>query len=64
MAQLLSHLHELQHVLAMNDGASDEELSRFLAALTPEDLRANVLMIDYANVVSMIRAYVPGYGPH
>lgn len=43
---------------------ADEELARFLAGLTPDLIRDRVRVDHQLEVIAMIRAYVPGYGPH
>ena len=43
---------------------ADEELARFLAGLTPDLIRDRVRVDHRLEVIAMICAYVPGYGPH
>jgi len=42
----------------------DEELARLLARLTPDLIRDRVRVDHHLEVIAMICAYVPGYGPH
>jgi len=64
MMPLFERLAALMTAPPPAEGGPDFELCRLLAALTPDDVRANVLVHDQLSLIQMIREHVPGYGPH